>query len=347
MNIEITADNADFLKQAIYRLVDTERAKLSKNYYSRSVLVPVTITPSQKMLDHIDIEVSYSPILEQATVKASKAKYSQLFNCPFKRRLANPADVFSIQNPRRFYMDDLHACLDFVYEPNADTTIKGITTEDMLKSFGDNVTAEVAYEIRLRDRFGRKLDDQYIRETHLNRVYNILRESGFKLVDTDIPTKRKTFTVMPEENARIILVYRNHMAPDATHVVIQTTQQRTFLPDSKGQIIALPGHAALPYQYGTETAKRELQEETGYTTVLDAKVLPATYSSVGMSDEKVQPVILVVDGTKHIDQDLDPGEVIKYQWVSKDETKTIATTATNLTARAQLALLLFANDTLI
>ena len=46
MNIEITADNADFLKQAIYRLVDTERAKLSKNYYSRSVLVPVAITPS-------------------------------------------------------------------------------------------------------------------------------------------------------------------------------------------------------------------------------------------------------------------------------------------------------------
>lgn len=81
MNIEIIADNADFLKQAIYRLVDNERAKLSKDYYSRSVLVPVTITPSQKMLDHIDIEVSYSPILEQATVKASKAKYSQLFNC--------------------------------------------------------------------------------------------------------------------------------------------------------------------------------------------------------------------------------------------------------------------------
>lgn len=103
MNIEIIADNADFLKQAIYRLVDNERAKLSKDYYSRSVLAPVTITPSQQMLDHIDIEVSYSPILEQATVKASKAKYSQLFNCPFKRRLANPADVFSIQNPRRFY----------------------------------------------------------------------------------------------------------------------------------------------------------------------------------------------------------------------------------------------------
>lgn len=261
MNIEIIADNADFLKQAIYRLVDTERAKLSKDYYSRSVLAPVTITPSQQMLDHIDIEVSYSPILEQATVKASKAKYSALFNGAFKLRLKSMIDAFSIQNPRRFYMDDLHNCLDFVYEPNANATIKGITTEDMLKSFGDNVTAEVAYEIRLRDRFGRKLDDQYIRETHLNRVYNILRESNFKLVDTDVPTKRKTFTVMPEENARIILVYRNHMEPDATHVVIQTTQQRTFLPDSKGQIIALPGHAALPYQYGTNYNVKEWFDE--------------------------------------------------------------------------------------
>lgn len=36
MNIEIIADNADFLKQAIYRSVDNERAKLSKDYYSRS-----------------------------------------------------------------------------------------------------------------------------------------------------------------------------------------------------------------------------------------------------------------------------------------------------------------------
>lgn len=262
MNIEIIADNADFLKQAIYRLVDTERAKLSKDYHSRSVLTPVTITPSQRMLDHIDIEVSYSPILEQATVKASKAKYSQLFNCPFKRRLANPIDVFSIQNPRRFYLDDLHNCLDFVYEPNANAAIKGITTEDMLKSFGDNVTAEVAYEIRLRDRFGRQLDNQYIRETHLHRVYDILRESGFKLVDTDVPTKRKTFTVMPEENAHIVLTYCNHTEPDATHVIIQTTQQRTFLPDSKGQIIALPGHAALPYQYGrTDYAVEEWFDE--------------------------------------------------------------------------------------
>ena len=51
------------------------------------------------------------------------------------------------------------------------------------------------------------------------------------------------------------------MEPDATHVVIQTTQQRTFLPDSKGQIIALPGHAALPYQYGTDYNVKEWFDE--------------------------------------------------------------------------------------
>ena len=114
-----------------------------------------------------------------------------------------------------------------------------------------------------------------------------------------------------------------------------------------GWTISTPAGLIDPGEKPIETAKRELQEETGYTTVLDAKTLPATYSSVGMTDEKVQPVILVVDETKHIDQDLGSGEVIKYQWLSKEEAKTIATTATNLTARAQLALLLFANDALI
>lgn len=111
--------------------------------------------------------------------------------------------------------------------------------------------------------------------------------------------------------------------------------------------ISTPAGLIDPGKKPVETAKRELQEKTSYTTILDAKTLPSAYSYVGISDEKVQPVILVVDETKHIDQDLGSGEVIKYQWISKDETKTIATTTTNLTARAQLALLLFTNNALI
>lgn len=146
---------------------------------------------------------------------------------------------------------------------------------------------------------------------------------------------------------------RSRKTPDAVTIFVlnkdhsQMLITHEFRYPVNGWTISTPAGLIDPGERPIETAKRELQEETGYTTVLDAKTLPATYSSVGMSDEKVQPVILVVDETKHIDQDLGSGEVIKYQWVSKDEAKTIATTATNLTARAQLALLLFANDALI
>lgn len=262
MNIEITANNADFLKQAIYRLVDTERAKLSRNYYSRSLNTPITITPSQKILDHIDLEVSYSPILEQATVKASGAKYSALFNDTFKLRLKSIIVAFSVQNPKRSYLDGLHNCLDFVYKPSTLATIKGITTEEMLKSFGNNVTAEVAYELRLCDRFGKQLEDQYIREGHLTQIIGILRENGFRLVDKDCPDKRKTFTIMPkEEGAHVVLTYRDIVDPDATRVTIQTENKRTWFPDSKRKIIALPGHPAIPYRYHNEYAIQEWFDE--------------------------------------------------------------------------------------
>lgn len=146
---------------------------------------------------------------------------------------------------------------------------------------------------------------------------------------------------------------RSRKDPDAVTIFVlnkdhsQILITHEFRYPVNGWTVSTPAGLIDPGEKPIETAKRELQEETGYTTVLDAKTLPATYSSVGMSDKKVQPVILVVDETKHIDQDLGSGEVIKYQWVSKDEAKTIATTATNLTARAQLALLLFTNDALI
>lgn len=52
-------------------------------------------------------------------------------------------------------------------------------------------------------------------------------------------------------------------------------------------------------------AVRELEEETGYFQVLKYAELPATYSSVGMSDELVKPIVLVVDDEHQKEQNLD------------------------------------------
>lgn len=92
-----------------------------------------------------------------------------------------------------------------------------------------------------------------------------------------------------------------------------------------------------------ESAIRELKEETGYVEVLEALTLPATYSSVGMTDELVQPILLIIGETKQVATDLGEGELITHFWVTKDEAKEFAFNhEIGLTARAQLALLLFA-----
>lgn len=92
-----------------------------------------------------------------------------------------------------------------------------------------------------------------------------------------------------------------------------------------------------------ESAIRELKEETGYIEVLEGLALPATYSSVGMTDELVQPILLIIDETKQVATDLGEGELITHLWVTKDKAKEFAFNhEIGLTARAQLALLLFA-----
>ena len=93
-------------------------------------------------------------------------------------------------------------------------------------------------------------------------------------------------------------------------------------------------------------AIRELEEETGYYKTLNCIELPSTYSSVGMTDERVIPFLMKIDDSLKKEVNLGEGELIQYRWVDKREGFQLATTAKNLTARAQFALLLFAKGVL-
>lgn len=95
-----------------------------------------------------------------------------------------------------------------------------------------------------------------------------------------------------------------------------------------------------------EAGIRELEEETGYCEIINSTSLPATYSSVGMTDERVTPVILHIDETISKSTNLGSGEIINHYWVNKDEAMQLALSAGDLTARAQLALILFAKGNL-
>lgn len=109
-----------------------------------------------------------------------------------------------------------------------------------------------------------------------------------------------------------------------------------------GWTISVPSGLIDECETSEEAALRELKEETGYDQVEVTRILPATYSSVGMTDESVQPVVVRVNRDSNSGTELGEAELIRYRWVNRDEALRIAETATNVTARTQLALLLFA-----
>ena len=111
--------------------------------------------------------------------------------------------------------------------------------------------------------------------------------------------------------------------------------------------ISVPSGLIDPGETADQAAVRELAEETGYSEVEVKRILPATYSSVGMTDERVQPVIAVVNDKINTGTDLGSAEFIRYRWVTREEARITAETAQNVTARAQLALLLFAAGQLV
>lgn len=86
------------------------------------------------------------------------------------------------------------------------------------------------------------------------------------------------------------------------------------------------------------TAIRELAEETGYTDATVTRVLPPSYSSVGMTNERVSVVFVTVNTEPQQSQDLGDGERIKPKWITRDEAKQILA-QDNVAGRTQLLLM--------
>lgn len=86
-----------------------------------------------------------------------------------------------------------------------------------------------------------------------------------------------------------------------------------------------------------ETAIRELQEETGYTDPKITYVLPESYSSVGMTNERVQVVFMTVNEKNRTSVTHIGGEQLESKWVTKDEARHLLAQPT-VAGRAQLLL---------
>ena len=90
------------------------------------------------------------------------------------------------------------------------------------------------------------------------------------------------------------------------------------------------------------TAIRELAEETGYNDVTVTRVLPPSYSSVGMTNERVSVVFVTINTDVQQSQDLGDGERIKPKWITRGEAKRILA-QDNVAGRTQLLLMNWVN----
>lgn len=74
-----------------------------------------------------------------------------------------------------------------------------------------------------------------------------------------------------------------------------------------------------PEEDPVTTAVRELKEETGYIVRHVDVILPASYSSIGLTDEATTSVFVRVDEHQVTESKQEATEDITYFWITKDE----------------------------
>jgi len=106
-------------------------------------------------------------------------------------------------------------------------------------------------------------------------------------------------------------------AINTNNEIIMVVQPRVFLPTDKKVTIEMPAGYIDSDEGVIDAGKRELLEETGYSSD-KFYVVDKYYPSLGYSGESIS-ILLAYDCLKKSDQDLDEDEFVNYFEVSLDE----------------------------
>lgn len=153
-----------------------------------------------------------------------------------------------------------------------------------------------------------------------NKEYEMVSRNDIEKAD-DIAGKVNAVSIVPIdlENDRILILKEFRMALNR-------------------HILNFPAGLIDDNETVLEAAKRELKEETGLDVVDTIRILPPTFSSSGLTDERVQIVIVNVSG--ELDKSLlEENEEIECLWYHMSEIDNIIKNEENIGARTQLCLL--------
>lgn len=104
------------------------------------------------------------------------------------------------------------------------------------------------------------------------------------------------------------------------------------------EIISFPAGLIDDGETPSESAIRELQEETGVVALEVTKVTKPAYSSPGLTDELLQIVYITGSENILVEKDNNPKEKIEMFWASRDEVKKILNSDIGIEIRAQILL---------
>ena len=145
---------------------------------------------------------------------------------------------------------------------------------------------------------------------------------------------RKEITDIKNVEPAAVTMFATNQAGDKMLIV------KEFRYPVNKEVIDTPSGLIDPGEDPVTAALRELHEETGYTDAEVVEVLPASYSTIGLTNESVVPVILRVNENVNEGQCTEDSEKIEPYWVTREEAAEILKSS-DIAARAQLAIRMF------